>query len=197
MFRIVALGSVALLGLSACNAPVPAPPPETTPPPATPVTPPTPADQLTAQGFGPLRIGMTRAEVIAAMGENDNPNAIGGPDPASCDMFHPARAPEGLYVMVEDGVLTSVQLASTSVLKTDRGLGIGDTALAVKQAYGADARVTPHKYVDAPAEYITVWTTADHDGPAARGIRYNIGADGRVQAIAVGGPSILYVEGCA
>ncbi|WP_339872836.1 hypothetical protein [uncultured Brevundimonas sp.] len=197
MFRIVALGSVALLGLSACNAPVPAPPPETTPPPATPVTPPTPADQLTAQGFGPLRIGMTRAEVIAAMGENDNPNAIGGPDPASCDMFHPARAPEGLYVMVEDGVLTSVQLASTGVLKTDRGLGIGDTAVAVKQAYGADARVTPHKYVDAPAEYITVWTTADHDGPAARGIRYNIGADGRVQAIAVGGPSILYVEGCA
>ena len=192
MFRIVAL-----LGLSACNAPVPAPPPETTPPPATPVTPPTPADQLTAQGFGPLRIGMTRAEVIAAMGENDNPNAIGGPDPASCDMFHPARAPEGLYVMVEDGVLTSVQLASTGVLKTDRGLGIGDTAVAVKQAYGADARVTPHKYVDAPAEYITVWTTADHDGPAARGIRYNIGADGRVQAIAVGGPSILYVEGCA
>lgn len=197
MIRIVTLGSVALLGLTACNAPEPAPPPETTPPPATPVTPPTPADQLTAQGYGPLRIGMTRAEVIAAMGENDNPNAIGGPDPAACDMFHPARAPEGLYVMVEEGVLTSLHLASTSALKTDRGLGIGDSAAAVKQAYGSDARVSPHKYADAPAEYITVWATPDQTGPAARGVRYNVGADGRVQAIAAGGPSILYVEGCA
>lgn len=194
MIRIAALGSIVLLGLSACNAPEPAPAapaPETAPPRAT------PANQLTAEGYGPLRIGMTRAEIITAMGENANPNAVGGPDPASCDMFHPARAPEGLYVMVEDGVLTSIQLANTSALKTDRGLGIGDTAATVKQAYGTVAQVTPHKYVDAPAEYITVWSTADHDGPTARGLRYEIGEGGRVQGIAVGGPSIQYVEGCA
>ncbi|WP_339929276.1 hypothetical protein [uncultured Brevundimonas sp.] len=196
MIRIATLGSVALLGLSACNSPEPAPPASAPSVPQTP-TPPAPANALTAEGYGPLRIGMTRAEVIAAMGANDNPNTVGGPDPESCDMFHPARAPEGLYVMVENGVLTSVQLGSTSVLKTDRGLGIGDTAAAVKQAYGPDARVSPHKYADAPAEYVTTWTTTDHDSPAARGVRYNIGADGRVQGVAVGGPSILYVEGCA
>tara|TARA_R110002167_G_scaffold47169_3_gene139920 strand:+ start:3081 stop:3674 length:594 start_codon:yes stop_codon:yes gene_type:complete len=197
MIRIATLGSAALLGLAACNAPEPAPPapaPETATPPASPVA---PANTLTAEGFGPLRIGMTRGEVIAALGEDANPNAVGGPDPASCDMFRPARAPEGLLVMVENGVLTSIHLSRNTDVKTDRGLAIGDTAAAVKQAYGTAAEATPHKYVEAPAEYITVWTTADHDSAAARGLRYEIGADGRVQGIAVGGPSIQYVEGCA
>lgn len=197
MIRFAALGSAALLGLSACNAPAPAPAapaPGTAPVPAMPAA---AADRLTAAGFGPLRIGMTRAEIVSALGEDANPDAVGGPDPASCDMFRPARAPEGLLVMVEDGVLTSIHLGRNTVVATDRDLRIGDTAAAVKQAYGSAARVSPHKYVDAPAEYITVWTTDEDFGPAARGLRYEIGSDGRVQGIAVGGPSIEYVEGCA
>jgi hypothetical protein len=197
MIRIATLGSAALLGLSACDAPSTAPAApvsETAPAPARPAA---AADRLTAAGFGPLRIGMTRAEIVAAMGEDANPDAVGGPDPASCDMFRPDRAPEGLLVMVENGVLTSVHLGRNTQVATDRDLRIGDTAAAVKQAHGSAAEFTPHKYVDAPAEYITVWTTADHDGAAARGLRYKIGDDGRVQGIAVGGPSIEYVEGCA
>ena len=55
----------------------------------------------------------------------------------------------------------------------------------------------PHKYAEAPSEYITVWSTTDHQSAAARGIKYEIGPDGRVQSIAGGGPSIQYVEGCA
>ena len=194
MIRIAALGSITLLGLSACNAPEPTPPASA---PAAPQGPVSTVNNLTASGYGPLRIGMTRAEIVAAMGEDANPDAVGGPDPASCDMFRPAGAPEGLLVMVEDGVLTSIHLGRNTAVRTDRGLAIDDTAMAVKQAYGTAAEVSPHKYVDAPAEYITVWTTADHDGASARGLRYEIGDDGRVQGIAVGGPSIQYVEGCA
>lgn len=196
MIRIVTLGSVALLGLSACNSPEPAPPASTPPAPQGPAPAPV-ANTLTAEGYGPLRIGMTRAEIVAAMGEDASPDAVGGPDPESCDMFRPARAPEGLLVMVENGVLTSVHLGRNTAVRTDRGLAIGDTAVAVKQAYGTAAQVTPHKYVDAPAEYITVWTSREHDGASARGLRYEIGDDGRVQSIAVGGRSIQYVEGCA
>ena len=62
---------------------------------------------------------------------------------------------------------------------------------------GIAAEVMAHKYQEAPAEYITVWSTADHQSPAARGLKYEIGMDGRVQTIAAGGPSITYVEGCA
>lgn len=202
MIRLAALGSIAALSLAACGAPSsePADAPAAPAAPAGPTEPGAPAsaaDQLTALGFGPLRIGMTRAEVEAALGPDADPEAVGGPDPASCDMFRPERAPEGLLVMVEDGVLTSIWLSRNTAVGTDRALNIGDTAAEVKSVYGAAAETTPHKYVDAPAEYITVWSTADHDSPAARGLKYEIGMDGRVQTIAGGGPSIQYVEGCA
>lgn len=155
------------------------------------------ADRLTAGGYGPLRIGMSRAEVEAAMGPDADPEAVGGPDPASCDMFRPARAPEGMLVMIEDGVLTSVWVSDNPAIETDRALNVGDPAAEVKRVYGAAAVATSHKYQPAPAGYVTVWSTADRQGPEARGLTYEIGADGRVESIAGGGSSILYVEGCA
>lgn len=204
MIRPLLLTS-AVLTLAACGAPdsepAPAAPPAAPAEPAAPATTPATTNVLTAEGWGPLRVGMTRAEVEAALGPDANPGAVGGPDPASCDTFHPARAPEGLTVMVENGVLTSIWLAREATLKTDRGFGVGDQAAAIKAAYGADATASPHKYSEAPAEYITAWSSGGGTGyvqnPAARGINYHIGGDGRVQQVAAGGPSIQYVEGCA
>ena len=194
MIRLAALGFLAVLSLSACNQP---PEPASAPATATPAAEVPATDALTALGYGPLRIGMTRAEVEAALGPDADPNSVGGPDPDSCDMFRPARAPEGLMVMVENGILTSVWLRQNTNVATDRAVRIGDLAAEVKQVYGTDAEVRPHEYVDAPAEYITVWSTPDHQSAAARGVTYEVGEDGRVQSIAAGGPSILYVEGCA
>jgi hypothetical protein len=158
---------------------------------------------LTAEGFGPLRIGMTRAQVVAALGEDSDPEAVGGPDPASCDEWRPARAPEGLLVMIEEGRLTRISLIDGSKVKTERGLGLGAAAAAVRSAYGSALRAGPHKYEEPPAEYLTVWAKdAPRDDkseiPAtARGIVYEVGGKGAVHAIMAGGPSILYVEGCA
>ncbi|MDP3800647.1 hypothetical protein [Brevundimonas sp.] len=197
MIRFAAFGSVALLALAACNAPPPAEPAPPADPPAAPGPPVSAADKLTAAGYGPLRIGMTLAEVEAALGSDADPDAVGGPEPEVCDMFRPERAPEGMLVMIQNGVLTSVWLSRNTVVETDRALNIGDAAAEVKRVYGADAEVMPHKYAAAPAEYITVWSTVDHDSPAARGLKYEIGNDGRVQSIAGGDPSIQYVEGCA
>ena len=195
MIRRLLLTS-AVLSLAACGAPEPAPTPEPAPAPA-----PAPAaDVLTAQGYGPLRIGMTRAEVEAALGPDANPEAVGGPDPESCDVFHPTRAPQGLTVMVEDGVLTSIWLDDGSILKTDRGFGVGDAATAIKAAYGPIAHVSPHKYAEAPAEYITTWSVGGAAGyvenPAVRGIAYHVGTSGLAERVAAGGPSIQYVESC-
>lgn len=150
---------------------------------------------LTADGWGDLRIGMTRDQVVAAAGEDANPNAVGGPDPESCDQFRPARAPEGLLVMVEKGILTRISVSRDSKLVTDRGFGLGAGASEIASSYGDKAKTSPHKYMDAPAAYITVWTVAP---PAAdaRGIVYEIGRDGRVAHIHAGGESITYVEGC-
>src|SRR5690606_21322165 len=102
---------------------------------------------LTAHGWGPLRIGMTRAEVVAAAGEDANPDAVGGPDPERCDEFRPNGAPAGLLAMIENGRLSRVSIGSGSEVRTDEGIGIGDPASAVKEAYRGSATSTPHAYL--------------------------------------------------
>ena len=152
---------------------------------------------LTAQGWGPLVIGMTRAQVVAAAGEDANPNAVGGADPEACDQFRPERAPEGMLVMIERDTLTRITISREANVRTDRGFGLGDRAEEIRAAYGSAIEATPHKYVDAPAAYLTTWTTPPGGAQPARGIVYEIGADGRVQHVHAGGPSIQYVEGCS
>ena len=153
------------------------------------------ANLLTPDGWGPLRIGMTRAEVVSAAGEDANPNAVGGPEPEQCDEFRPRNAPEGLLVMIERGVLTRISVSRNSAIETPEGFGVGDSAAAIIAAYGSRARVDLHKYSDPPAKYITVWggspTQTDR-----RGIRYEIDATDRVAHLRVGAQSIEYVEGC-
>ena len=156
---------------------------------------------LTAEGYGPLRIGMTLAEVTAALGPDSDPEAVGGPEPEMCDQFRPARAPEGLLVMMEDGRLTRITLMSGSEIQTDKGLRVGATAAQVRAAYGPAIRSGHHKYQDPPAEYLTAWTrggAGDEEAapPDSRGIRYEVDQEGKVALIHAGGPSIQYVEGC-
>lgn len=193
--------------LAACGgeAPAPAGATTTTPTPSADATPPLSVSTeptLTSTGWGPLTIGMTLEEVTAAAGPDSNPDDVGGPEPEYCDQFRPANAPEGILVMIEEGKLTRISLIELSPLKTGKGLGIGDTAAAVKAAYGAAAQTGPHKYQDAPAEYITVWdggprTESYVQDETARGLVYEIDGTGKVGAIHAGGPSIQYVEGCA
>lgn len=197
------LALLAALAVAACspssNEPVPeaaAPvPTETAAAPAAAAT-----DALTAEGWGPLKIGMSRAEVVAAVGDKRDPNAAD--IPGECSEFQPKNAPDGLWVMIESDKLTRITLGDLSTLKTDKGLGLGDTPDAIKAAYGPDAKATPHKYQDKPAEYITVWSGGPRAEPyvqddAASGIVYEIDGTGKTGAIHAGGPSIQYVEGCA
>lgn len=155
--------------------------------------PPGSGDILTPAGLGALRIGMSRAEVVAAMGE-----ASGGADPdtEACEQMRPARAPEGVLVMLEQGKVTRISLIRDAAIKTDAGIGLGATPAQVTAAYGDRAKFTPHKYMGAPAGYVTVWTQGS-GGPGSLGIVYEVGDKGRVTMIHSGGPAIQYVEGCA
>lgn len=153
------------------------------------------ANLITPDGWGPLRIGMTRAEVVAAAGEDANPNAVGGPDPDRCDEFRPASAPAGLLVMVQRGVLTRISVSRTSDIRTPEDFGVGDSGSSVLEDYGSRASVGPHQYWPPPAKYITVWREESSDVDR-RGIRYEIDTTGEVVHIHAGGPSIEYVEGC-
>lgn len=150
---------------------------------------------LTPSGWGKLRIGMTRSEVVAAAGEDANPEAVGGPDPQQCDEFRPTEAPEGLLVMIQQNRLTRIAITGDTGIQTDRGLEVGDSASAVKAAYDSRLIAKPHWYHPSPAEYLVVWN-AKSPAPDARGIVYEAGADGIVHRILAGGPSIEYPEGC-
>lgn len=210
MFRQTAAATIAL-SLVACGQKTEPPSETAAPPPAAEPARSAPATAaasssggLTAQGYGPLRIGMSRADVEAALGADSDPAAVGGPQPEVCDQFRPARAPSGMLVMIENGRLTRISVSSPSALKTDRGFGVGDAATDIKAEYGAQALSQPHKYWPAPAEDIVVWAAgaparpgAYVDDANARGVRYEINAEGRVQHVHVGGPSIQLVEGCA
>lgn len=156
---------------------------------------------LTPEGWGPLRIGMSLEDVTVAVGGKADPDAMGGPEPEFCEEYQPAQTPEGLYVMIEEGVLTRITLNDSSEVHTAEGLSVGDSADAVRAAYGGRLESMPHTYVTAPGEYLTVWSSGEvtdngTSDPNARGIRYEIGEDEQVQLIHAGGPSIQYVEGC-
>ncbi|WP_421728867.1 hypothetical protein [Brevundimonas sp.] len=206
MIRLTCLASISLLALAACNAPEPAAPAPAASDPATaPMAPDASespaADVLTSAGWGPLRVGMTVAEITAVAGADANPDAVGGADPATCDEFHPARAPEGLRVMIEDGRLARITVARNAAIKTDRGFGVGSSATDIKAAYGGGVVAQPHKYVGPPAEDLFAWSqggsTAYVTDANARGIRYEIDGEGKVSMIHVGGPAIQLVEGCS
>lgn len=162
----------------------------------TPVPPADTVPRLSADGWGPLRIGMTRAEVVAAAGEDANPEAVGGPEPEQCDEFRPRDAPAGMRVMLEQGRLTRISVAREAEVRTPEGFGVGSAAEEIRAAYGSRAESTPHKYLAAPAEYVTVWTRGGPEAPDARGIVYETGLDGRVAQVHAGSRSIQYVEGC-
>ena len=152
--------------------------------------------RLTPDGWGPLRIGMSRAQITAVAGDDANPEAVGGPVPDACDQYRPERAPEGLLLMLERDTLTRITLMRASRIRTERGFGLGDGAAEVLAGYGDAAVRSPHKYRDAPSAYVTAWRTPPGGPSPARGIVYEIGDDGRVGQIHAGGESIRYVEGC-
>lgn len=153
------------------------------------------APELTATGWDDLEIGMTRAQVVAAAGEDAHPEAVGGPDPATCDEFRPDRAPEGLLVMIRNGTLSRIAIVDGPAIVTDRGIGVGDSVSTVEAAYDESAVVSPHPFLPEPAGFITVWESAP-PSPDARGIAHEFGEDGRIIRILAGDESIEFREGC-
>jgi len=191
---LMRLGLIALAGasLAACGQrreqTAEAPPPAAGPPAPIEQTPaplPTSAP-LTPYGWGKITIDMAEAEAVAA-GLSLPESAKAGPE---CHVLV-SRAYPGLLAMVEDGKVSRISVRETTALKTDKGLGVGDTPEAVRAAYGDSLVSLPHKYAPAPAAYLTVWSL-----PNKRGVRYVIGDTGKVAEVHVGGPSIEYVEGC-
>ena len=96
----------------------------------------------------------------------------------------------GVYAIVEQGQVRRISAGELSDVRLVEGIGVGATEVDVLKAFPG-FRATPHKYVPAPAKYLT--QPGDH-----RRLLFEMGEDGRVSIIHVGlMPQLGYVEGCA
>jgi hypothetical protein len=145
---------------------------------------------LTPDGWGPVRIGMSRAQVEQALAVKLKGEPL--EDEKSCIELAPAGSDRGLWFLFEDYRLSRISIGTPSRVKTPRGIGVGASAAAVRRAYGKGLKAEPHYYEDMPSEYLTFWTV-----PGKRGVRFETDSRRRVQTIHAGNAAIELVEGCA
>lgn len=145
---------------------------------------------LTPDGWGPVRIGMSRAQVENALKVELEGEPLD--DEESCIEMVPKGPDQGLWFMFEGYKLSRISIGQPSRLTTPRGIGIGSAADEVRRAYGHGLQTVPHYYEGLPSEYLTYWTVA-----GKRGVRFETDRNRHVQAIHAGTDSIRYVEGCA
>lgn len=110
------------------------------------------------------------------------------------DTCRTVSSPEypGVHAITEGqgGPLRRITVGERSDIELAEGIGVGATEQEVLAAFPG-FRATPHKYVSAPAKYLT------QPGNDPR-LRFEIGENGRVSLIHAGlMPELGYVEGCA
>ena len=147
--------------------------------------------KLTPAGWGPVHIGMTRAQVSKALKVELEGDAFD--NEGNCiELFPESEALKGSYFMFLDGKLSRISISEPSKIVTPRGIGVGASADDVRKAYGEQLQAEPNHYLDLPAEYLTFWLK-----PNKSGVRFETDAQRKVETIHAGNDSIQYIEGCA
>lgn len=142
-------------------------------------------DVLTLEGLGALKVG---AAVPTGSGWAERGAQISD----SCRTVTSPDFP-GVYAIVEEGKVRRISVGKGSDVKLIEGIGVGAAEKQMQDDFPG-FRVEPHKYVEAPAKYLTA-PNAPRGDPA---LRFEIGSDGKVSLMHVGTMPVLgYVEGCA
>ena len=139
-------------------------------------------------GFGPIRIGMTRAQAERAAGlPLSDDRAVSS---AYCYYLDFTRGIKGVIFMVTEGRISRVDVLSPGYA-TLSGARIGDTEARLQELYGEHAKFAPHKYLGAAGNYVTI---TSRDG------RYAVQFEtkhGRVFRFRAGKfPEVALTEGC-
>jgi hypothetical protein len=113
------------------------------------------APVLTMDGFGPMRIGMTRAQVEAA-GERLSPDDLYGPDHPEYCWQAAVVGRTGVRVMFSDNRLVRISLRSDD-FATRSGARTGMSEAQVQAIYGGRLRVETHFY-DPTGHYLKLFS---------------------------------------
>ena len=138
---------------------------------------------VSADGVGPVRLGMARRELTARGGTVNS-------ESEECEYVTPQGAPPGVRAMVVNGTVRRVDITSPGVSARD-GVGVGSTEAQVTAAY-AGVTVQPHKYTSghylvvdlAPGPLGTSKLVFETDGQTVT--RYRVGLP----------PEVEWVEEC-
>jgi hypothetical protein len=158
------------------------------------VAPPEPAASLPAltdSSYGPVRIGMTLAELQRAIGPLADTTKLD----RACDIVSAAdayRLPPGISITEVNGRVARIDIENDSIA-TDKGARVGDSEAKVKQLYGSGVIVEPHKYID--GHYLEI--KFGNDSATAKGIVFE--TDGKKVTTFRAGfwEPVRWVEGCA
>jgi hypothetical protein len=145
---------------------------------------------LSPQGLGPIHVGATIDEVEALVGrslEHDNAS-----DSDACREYVLAWSDEGgVIILTQDRRVQRVSVFGEAFpIATESGIHVGSSAASVVAAYRG-ARRTAAPYDDLPAYELLYWAA-----PNQSGLRFEIGADGKVARMHGGSQAIQYIEGC-
>jgi hypothetical protein len=143
---------------------------------------------LAMDGFGPLKVGMSRAEAERALGA---PLTASPPAPGSdCQYARPPQGPDGLSLMLIAGTVARIDVRDNAALATPAGIHIGSNEFEVDNAYRGRIAVAEQKYQDGHDLTVT--------DPARPDLRYVFETDGtRVTRFRAGRvPEVEFVEGC-
>ena len=138
-------------------------------------------------GTGPAKVGMTLAELNAALHESFSLPA--DKEEQAWFYVNPKGHP-GISFMIEKGRMARVDVDVPGIA-TVEGLRIGDSQDRVLQVYGARVKVEPHAYGGPEDHYLTVTSS---DGGNA--IRFETGEGKVVRFYAGRSSAVSYIEGC-
>lgn len=148
---------------------------------------------LEVTGYGPLRIGMSLAEARRVSGQPLNAEALQPDEPGACsEQEYRTADGDTLHLMFEADKITRISASEEARhTRTAQNVGVGSTDAEVRTAYQNVIEQGAH-YGAPPAHNLVVWTVPDQSG-----LLFEVDEHGVVTAVHAGGPSILYMEGCA
>jgi hypothetical protein len=145
------------------------------------------AEVLREDGFGPIRIGMTRADVSRAYG--DTLQARAGSF-VECELVQVPGADAAVFMMIAFDTVVRIDVRARSIA-TRSGLRIGDPAAEVQRRHPG-LRIEPHKYTD--GHYLVALAPGD----TLHRFVFETDVGGRITTVRGGRvPEVHWVEGCA